>query len=171
MASPEAQRALQRAGVESLEPQEALAALGRLMAAPPTQCAVARLEPSRFREVFELKGRRPFLERLQPAAHLSGVDPTPAAASAGSGLRRQLQQAPAGEQLRLLGAYLQAQVAAILGFAEPQAVPAQSGFFELGMDSLMAVELKNRLAAELALPLRSTLAFDFPTVSKLFESF
>jgi hypothetical protein len=37
------------------------------------------------------------------------------------------------------------------------------------MDSLMAVELKNRLAADLSLSLRSTIAFDFPNVEKLSE--
>ena len=37
------------------------------------------------------------------------------------------------------------------------------------MDSQHGRRIKNRLAGELALPLRSSLAFDFPTVEKLSE--
>ena len=54
-----------------------------------------------------------------------------------------------------------------MGFAETNAVTAQTGFFELGMDSIMAVELKNKLSAELSLSLPSTLAFDYPNVEAL----
>jgi hypothetical protein len=41
----------------------------------------------------------------------------------------------------------------------------------MGMDSLMAVELKNRLEASLASSLPLTLTFDFPTIAALAEHF
>jgi len=39
--------------------------------------------------------------------------------------------------------------------------------FDAGIDSLMSVELKNRLEASLERPLRSTLIFDYPTTEAL----
>ena len=37
----------------------------------------------------------------------------------------------------------------------------------MGMDSLTAVELKNRLNRELMVPLPATLAFDYPNITSL----
>jgi acyl transferase domain-containing protein/acyl carrier protein len=46
---------------------------------------------------------------------------------------------------------------------------AQAGFFELGMDSIMTVELYNRLTELLGVNLPATLVFDFPNVEQLTE--
>jgi acyl carrier protein len=56
-----------------------------------------------------------------------------------------------------------------LGFATVQTANLQHGFFDLGMDSLMAVELKNRLQTSLHHALPTTLAFDYPSVEALGE--
>jgi acyl carrier protein len=40
-------------------------------------------------------------------------------------------------------------------------------FFELGMDSLMSLDLRNRLQRELDCNLRSTVAFEYPAVREL----
>ncbi len=60
-----------------------------------------------------------------------------------------------------------AQVAAVLGRAE--LTPAQCGkpFWELGMESVTAVELRHRLSAALGLDLPVTAVFDHPTPAAL----
>ena len=43
----------------------------------------------------------------------------------------------------------------------------QAGLPDIGMDSLMAVELRNRLEASLKCALPATLAFEYPTIEAL----
>ena len=72
-------------------------------------------------------------------------------AGSGTPLLNRLRATTPSERLQLLTQKVQQEVAAILGFSESTAVSPQIGFFELGMDSLMALELKNRLEKDLGL--------------------
>ncbi len=93
------------------------------------------------------------------------VNPTPETKSIP--IREQL--ATVSPQLRhdVLVTYLQDQLQLVLGLERSQIPDPQQGFFDLGLDSLTAVELKNRLEADLNATLSSTLAFDFPNIQIL----
>ncbi len=62
---------------------------------------------------------------------------------------------------------VQAIVAAVLGLAPGRRLDADTGFFDAGLDSLMAVDLRNRLAKRVGVDLSATVAFDFPNVRAL----
>jgi acyl carrier protein len=59
------------------------------------------------------------------------------------------------------------QVARVLGLKSAAEIDHEIGFFDLGMDSLTSVELRNRLQAELGCQLPTTSLFDFPNVGAL----
>ncbi|MGW2489077.1 beta-ketoacyl synthase N-terminal-like domain-containing protein, partial [Streptomyces sp. NPDC001606] len=58
-------------------------------------------------------------------------------------------------------------VGIVLGTTDNDDVPTESSFRELGFDSMMAVQLRNRLNAVTGLRLASTVVFDHPTASEL----
>jgi acyl carrier protein len=104
-------------------------------------------------------GGSPLLEAL--------VQQKPNTATPQYGLRQQLTEAPVEARLALLREHVRAQVAQVLGWPATARVDFKQAFSDLGMDSLMIVELRNHLQSTLDLKLVSTLAFDYPTVEKL----
>ena len=54
-----------------------------------------------------------------------------------------------------------------MGLDDHQAIADHSPLREMGLDSLMSVELRNTLAASLAVKLPSTLLFDHPSLTAL----
>jgi NADPH:quinone reductase-like Zn-dependent oxidoreductase/acyl carrier protein len=82
-------------------------------------------------------------------------------------LQRRLDKAPAAEKLELLTRELQGLTARVLGLAPNRAPDPRQPLNEIGLDSLMAVELRNSLSAALGRNLPSTLLFNYPTLDAL----
>jgi acyl transferase domain-containing protein/acyl carrier protein len=158
MASRQAIRArVEHQGYAPLRGERAHESMLRLLEAG-TSGAVAQIDWSRM--VRTLRGTRPpLLDNLLPR----DVD-----AKDSSVIQRLRVTSPAARPALLLS-HVQAEVQRALALSD---VPeAARGFFDLGMDSLMAVELRNRLNVELKIepPLGATSIFDYPTAERLAE--
>ncbi|WP_369214870.1 type I polyketide synthase, partial [Streptomyces flavofungini] len=81
--------------------------------------------------------------------------------------RQRLAALAAPQQQALLHRMVVGHVAAVLGHASAESLDAGRGFLDLGMSSLTAVELRNRLNAETGLTLPTTLIFDHPDPASL----
>ncbi|WP_409490914.1 SDR family NAD(P)-dependent oxidoreductase [Amycolatopsis sp. cmx-11-12] len=98
-------------------------------------------------------------------AMLSGLVKRPqrrAKAAAASPLAELAGLAPEEREEALVG-LLREQVADVLGHADAEGIDARRAFQELGLDSLTAVELRNRVASVTGLRLPTTLVFDHPS--------
>src|SRR5207244_902990 len=74
---------------------------------------------------------------------------------------------PRAERRALLAARVREHAARVLGLGSADRVEPDLPFGAMGLDSLMAVELRNRLRVELGRALPMTIAFDHPTVDAL----
>jgi len=82
--------------------------------------------------------------------------------------RRQLDGASADERFDLLETHVRGTIAKILGWSD-EPIPLEQGFFDIGMDSLTSVELRNDLQRSLGCRFSSTLLFDYPTPKVLVD--
>ncbi|MBB4927397.1 candicidin polyketide synthase FscB [Kitasatospora kifunensis] len=97
----------------------------------------------------------------------TGPEHTEQAEQAEHGLRERLAGLSAAKQEQLLLQLIAAQAATVLGHGTSEAIDPERGFLDLGMSSLTAVELRNRLNAETGLRLPTTAIFDHPNPVQL----
>ncbi|MGW5053514.1 type I polyketide synthase [Actinokineospora sp. NPDC004072] len=76
---------------------------------------------------------------------------------------------PAEQRRAALEDFIRVKVAEVLRFPDADEVGPRTKFARLGLDSLVAVELKNALEAAFAIPLPAAVAFDHPTAAQLAE--
>ncbi|MGW0608712.1 type I polyketide synthase, partial [Streptomyces sp. NPDC002640] len=147
---------MRRTGARAMTVPEGLALLDAALRRPEPHLVPAPLDLGAL--------QRAGAERLP--AMLRGLvrtGPRQAAPTAehASGLRERLSDLPGEERTVALRKFVQQEVTAVLGLSA--AVPQDKPMREFGWDSLMAVELKNRIAKHTQVALPSTLAFDYPT--------
>ena len=154
------QQWLSALGVEALKPAAALDLLERVIAAKRPQAVVASMNWEKFLAVYEARGARPFMERVRPVR-------TAASAPADRGFVERLERMLPFERREAIAAAIVQQVAAVIGGGGPASIGMDEGLFDLGMDSLMATELRRRIEKQFDRPLTPTLTFDYPTVAAL----
>ncbi len=142
-------------------PEQGIKALERLVRQDSTTSVVMSVDWSVFEEA--VRERPPLLEEMLSS---DGGDKTDAPDSSGDVLA-QLRGATAPTTLEALVSFLQKEVQAVLRMPTPPAPTV--GFFDLGMDSLMSVELRNRLNRALSglCTVSNTAVFDYPNVNAL----
>ena len=146
-------------GVRPLDPEDALAVVGQQLSGPAS-VAVFAAEWPRFVQRY-IEG--PPAELMG----LPGVPEQPMLPGEASSLVHRLRQARPRERQSLLQNEVTERVQALLDRDAEAPLGAHRGFFEVGMDSLMAVELSRRLGRRLDLPLPPTLAFDHPDIASM----
>ncbi|WP_230967594.1 SDR family NAD(P)-dependent oxidoreductase [Nostoc commune] len=153
-AQPQVTSQMEQRGIRAIAPIEGIQVLQYLLNQPITQVGVVPID---WRQFTQQRLSSRFLERFETP--VTSSTPT-------TSILEQLSLASQSDRYDLLNTYIREQIAQVLGF-KPHAIDIQSGFFDLGMDSLTAIEFKNRLQTNLKCTLPTTIAFDYPNIKKL----
>ncbi|MFE7564216.1 SDR family NAD(P)-dependent oxidoreductase, partial [Kitasatospora sp. NPDC057500] len=165
MLDAEAEHELRRRGVGAMAPHAALQVLQQALDHDETALTVASMDWERFAPVYAMARHRPLIEDLvgvaTPAPEASDAVAEPRLAA----MRRRLAETDDPQQLVL--DLVRSEAAAVLGHDGPAALHARRAFRELGFDSVLAVEFRNRLTAVTGLKLPGAVVFDHPNPVEL----
>ncbi|MGC4950353.1 beta-ketoacyl synthase N-terminal-like domain-containing protein [Streptomyces sp. DT224] len=146
-------------GLAALTAREAGDAFDAARATGDGQAFVLRTDPWTVRS-SEAAPLRKLLH--VPADDLAGPGDTDH-----EGLRQRVGGLPHRARQRALTELVRAEAAHVLGLDEPKRIEADRALTHLGLTSLTAVALRDRLAARTGLRLSVTMAFDHPTAKAL----
>ncbi|HJW86130.1 MAG TPA: beta-ketoacyl reductase [Candidatus Brocadiaceae bacterium] len=158
-------------GMQTIATDKGLDVLERLIAQNCTQVAVCPINWPLFIEQFYRHQPPMFLEDFErtPATKETHAGPQLPKNAAQSSIIGKLQEATPSGRRALLANHVATLVAAILKMKSPDLIKPRQRLFDAGLDSLMAIELRNSLATALGRTLRSTLIFDYPTIDALVD--
>ncbi|MFC1233341.1 type I polyketide synthase, partial [Streptomyces sp. Sce081] len=151
---------MRRQGVTALTTEQALHLLDTTLTGPHPHTVPVRLDLGAVRREAERSDDVPALFRGLVRARQRRAG---AAAAAPGALRDRLLALPEEERHASVLEVVRREVAVVLGIADAASVGAKQVLKDLGIDSVMAVELRRRLSAETGVSLPATLAFDYPT--------
>ncbi|MET9567486.1 type I polyketide synthase [Streptomyces tauricus] len=164
---------MNRVGAGALSTRDGLDLFDRATTSPESLVLAARLDTrapgaddASAHPMLRALVRRPAAPRRRS---LTAAAPGTGTADRSTALRRSLLgQRPAERRTTVLD-LVRAQVSTVLGHADADAdaVAPDRAFKDLGLDSLTAVDLRNRLGSATGLRLPATLAFDHPTCTAL----
>jgi len=150
---------LAKRGLRSISRAHGIAALKLLLSQAAPQVAVMPFNAQKWRDSY-------------PGASKAFFSDLEAAAAPGGEVRENgnflatLAASEISARESLLAAHIREQVGRVLRLA-PSKIPANKPFKTLGLDSLMTMELRNRLEASLGLKLSAAAIWNHPTVTKL----
>ena len=147
-------------GLMPLAPQQARASLSELLRNTQPQLAIMSMDWERYADALGSM-EDPVVETLLKEVHQ--------AIKAGLDARSASVPRKTSEDETSLQEVVLSEVRGVLGLDASREIDSTQGFFELGLDSLTSMELRNRLQKRLSLSLPTTLAFRFPSVTALSE--
>jgi len=144
-------------GVSYITPEQGLRVLADLLQQGKTQVGVVPIAWDKFSTATQL----PLLQQLTTQV-IQSQEPQPA-------LLRQLASTPVSDRRELLSSAVQSQVVKVLRLDPSSPIDPERPLKEMGMDSLMAVELRNALGKLVGKTLPTALIFDYPSILNLTE--
>jgi pyruvate/2-oxoglutarate dehydrogenase complex dihydrolipoamide acyltransferase (E2) component len=145
---------------------EGIDALERVLACDATQMAACPIDVAKWVELVPGAAGSSLLAVLAREAPRAARSTTPPVTAKGDWLRT-LAALPEAQRADAVTEMVRAEAARVLSLGRPSAVPPQRPLRQLGLDSLMGVELRNALARRAGVTLPANVMFEHPTPAAL----
>ncbi|MEM1168618.1 MAG: type I polyketide synthase [Cyanobacteria bacterium P01_H01_bin.35] len=159
------QNRLQTQGIQAIQPEQGLQAFAEILTSHQAQVVVFPVEWPQL--LTQFGSTTPgFLSEIASQFDLQGQT------NQGAKLQdfiEQLKVAETEQRQRLIIDYLVSIVAKVLRRSKNDLPDPEEGFFNLGMDSLMALDLSQKIQVDLGISLSSTATFEYPDIRALAE--
>ncbi|MFF7459761.1 SDR family NAD(P)-dependent oxidoreductase, partial [Kitasatospora sp. NPDC008115] len=155
---------INRTGIAPLTTTDALALFDHTLTTPQPHYLTARLNTTALRNNPDLP---PIYRTLVTATRPATANNGNGNGNAGQSLTHTLTPLTETEQEQFLLGLVRDHVATALGHTNPNGIDEHRGFFDMGLDSLTAVELRNKLGVATGLRLPTTAILDHPTPTTL----
>lgn len=166
MAVGEAAEEAERRGLRPFNPQSGIELLSKSWKGGKAHQVMVDVTWDRFREILEMRRPHPLFGALgRSLSTASGVT------GEKSAFFKSLYPMEPTERATQIVGYLQGMLARVVGKAEGETVDPEMPLMDLGIDSIMALEIKKQLEADTGQSMRATLIFDYPTINKIAEYF
>jgi acyl transferase domain-containing protein/acyl carrier protein len=169
MAASSGGERLREFGMEGIDAERGMRALGQVLDAGEGAVVVAGFDWPRFVPTYTLRRPSRLLADLPEARETLTADTATESTTDGGELAERLTGLSTGDQRQMLTELVRGHAAAVLGYESAEDVLPQRAFKDLGFDSAGAVELRNRLTGAASVPLPSTMIFDYPNAAALAE--
>jgi acyl transferase domain-containing protein/NADPH:quinone reductase-like Zn-dependent oxidoreductase/NADP-dependent 3-hydroxy acid dehydrogenase YdfG/acyl carrier protein len=152
-------------GIRALAPAQGLRVLKQLLRENSLQPTVADIDWPAYALAHGLDGKAGLFAAL--VADSGEADAATTAAVASRDIVAELRAVLPVERGALLRDFLQSLARQTLGYGEQESVEFDQPLVEQGFDSLMSVDMRNRLNKSLGRALPASLLFDYPTLEKI----
>ena len=154
-------------GVQSILPDQALSLLDRLIKTKKVQVVALPMDWSQFFKQTPSELVPSVLREISKS--FTAGDTAGKLAAANPPFLDELRRAHPRRRRDLLLAHVLSQARKVLGLTSADSIDPQQGLSSLGMDSLMAVELRSRLQGSLGCSLPATMAFEYPNIDAVVD--
>jgi len=144
MVSEEYYKWLLQIGMNEIEPEQGFEMLTRFLNTGLPQAILANIDWKIFKEIYEARRTRPFFEKIK--TQVTQIDRSKEKEK--SIILPDFKKLRGEDRKNRIVSYIQKSVAQILGYEGTSVLDPQLSLLDLGLDSLMAVELRNQLRTE-----------------------
>ena len=155
-----------QSGFRLMPAEMAIEALEYLLHTGAVQKIVADIDWNTFKPLYETKRIRPLLASIKVERQSITAGETD---RQDNEFLQKLARASKNKRRELLISLVSDHVRAILGLNPSDPIDIRQGFFKLGLDSLMSLQLHNRMEASLNISWPTTVALEYPSIASLVD--